>query len=57
VEPDGSCVLSVRVGNTTEMKPFIRQWGPDCEVLEPQALRVEIAAEMAATVALYGAAA
>lgn len=56
VEPDGGCVLLVRVGNTTEMKPFIRQWGPDCEVLEPQALRVEIAAEMAASAALYSAA-
>ena len=56
-EPDGGCVLSVRVGNTTEMKPFIRQWGPDCEVLEPQTLRVEIAAEMAAAAARYSAAA
>jgi len=56
-EPDGGCVLLVRVGNTTEMKPFIRQWGPDCEVLEPQALREEIAADMAASAARYSAAA
>jgi predicted DNA-binding transcriptional regulator YafY len=56
-EPDGGCVLLVRVGNTTEMKHFIRQWGPDCEVLEPQALREEIAADMAASAARYSAAA
>ena len=44
--PDGGCVLTVKVGSTLEMKPFIRQWGADCIVLAPDDLRGEIAAEM-----------
>jgi predicted DNA-binding transcriptional regulator YafY len=44
--PDGGCLLRIRVGSTTEMKPWIRQWGPDCEVLVPDVLRNEIADEM-----------
>ncbi|CAG1014433.1 hypothetical protein ANRL4_05211 [Anaerolineae bacterium] len=43
---DGGCVLSVKVGSTLEMKPFIRQWGADCVVLSPEVLRREIAEEM-----------
>jgi proteasome accessory factor B len=37
--PDGGCVLTVRVGSTLEMTPWIRSWGPDVEVLAPQGLR------------------
>ena len=44
--PDGGCVLRITVGSTQEMKPWIRQWGPDCEVLAPPALRAEIGEEM-----------
>jgi predicted DNA-binding transcriptional regulator YafY len=44
--PDGGCVLAITVGSTQEMKPWIRQWGPDCEVLAPPGLRREIAEEM-----------
>lgn len=44
--PDGGCVLHITVGSTLEMKPWIRQWGPDCEVLQPLNLRAEIADEM-----------
>ncbi len=36
---DGGCLLTVRVGNTLEMTPWIRGWGPDVEVLAPQELR------------------
>ena len=36
-----------------EMKPWIRGWGPDCEVLEPEALRQEIAEEMVAATEIY----
>jgi predicted DNA-binding transcriptional regulator YafY len=48
IEPldDGGCVLTISVGSTTEMKPWIRQWGPDCEVVSPPELRKEIAEEM-----------
>lgn len=43
---DGGCILRVQVAHTLEMKPWIRGWGPDCEVLAPQELREEIAMEM-----------
>jgi proteasome accessory factor B len=39
--PDGGCLLTVRVGSTLEMTPWIRGWGPDVEVLAPQSLREE----------------
>ncbi len=37
--PDGGCIMTVRVGSTLEMTPWIRSWGPDIEVLEPEELR------------------
>jgi proteasome accessory factor B len=37
--PDGGCILTVQVGSTLEMTPWIRGWGPDVEVLEPSELR------------------
>lgn len=52
--PDGGCILSVTVGSTLEMKPWIRQWGRDCEVLAPADLRQEIAEEMREAARLYG---
>ena len=52
--PDGGCILSVCVGATLEMKPWIRQWGCECEVLGPPELRSEIAEEMQRAAALYG---
>ena len=51
--PDGGSILSVRVGATLEMKPWIRQWGADCEVLSPPELRAEIAAEMRKAAEVY----
>jgi proteasome accessory factor B len=53
--PDGGCILAVRVGATLEMKPWIRQWGADCEVLSPAELRAEIAEEMRRAAEIYGA--
>jgi predicted DNA-binding transcriptional regulator YafY len=43
---DGGCILRVEVPHPVEMKPWIRSWGPDCEVLAPEALRQEVAEEM-----------
>ena len=40
---DGSRILTVKVGSTLEMIPWIRQWGSECQVLEPAALRAQIA--------------
>jgi predicted DNA-binding transcriptional regulator YafY len=51
--PDGGCVMRIRVGSTQEMKPWIRQWGHECEVLAPAALRREIGDEMRKAGALY----
>ncbi len=41
--PDGGCIVTMRVGSTIEMTPWIRGWGPDVEVLAPQELRREFA--------------
>jgi len=38
-QPDGSCILTLKVGSTLEMTPWIRGWGSDVEVLEPVELR------------------
>jgi proteasome accessory factor B len=52
--PDGSCVLSVQVGSTLEMKPWIRGWGKDVVVLTPAELREEIVAEVREMARAYG---
>jgi len=52
---DGGCLLTVRVAEVREMIPWIRSWGPDVEVLEPPALRREIAADARRAAAVYGA--
>ncbi len=56
VEPcaDGGCVLRVRVPHPKEMKPWIRGWGPECEVLAPEGLRAEVAEEMRRAGEMYG---
>jgi len=38
---DGGCNMTLRVGSTLEISPWIRSWGPDVEVLEPEELRKE----------------
>jgi predicted DNA-binding transcriptional regulator YafY len=50
---DGGCELSVRVAHPLEMKPWIRGWGPDCEVLAPAGLRAEVAEEMRRAAEVY----
>jgi CRISPR-associated endonuclease Cas3-HD len=39
---DGGCIWSVDIAEWREMLPWIRGWGADCEVLEPEGLRKEI---------------
>lgn len=51
--PDGSALFTVRIGSTLEIKPWIRQWGADVEVLHPQPLRDEFVTEARALAALY----
>jgi len=50
---DGGCILRVWVAHPLEMKPFIRGWGPACEVLGPESLRHEIAGEMRRAAEVY----
>ncbi len=52
-EPDGGCRLRLRVKHTLEMKPWIRGWGPECEVLAPEELRNEIAEDMIKAGSVY----
>lgn len=51
--PNGGCVMTLKVNHTLEMKPWIRGWGADCEVLEPEDLRQVIAMEMIAAGKMY----
>lgn len=37
--PDDGCIMTVTLGSTVEVTPWIRSWGPDVEVLEPAELR------------------
>ncbi len=37
--PGGGCILNLKVGSTVEITPWIRGWGVDVEVLEPEELR------------------
>nr|BEL01493.1 WYL domain-containing protein [Dehalococcoides mccartyi] len=37
--PNGGCILIMKVGSIMEITPWIRGWGADVEVLEPQELR------------------
>ncbi len=52
--PDGSCLFTVQVGSTLEMKPWIRGWGAAVVVEQPDDLRAEIAAEVLVTAQAYG---
>ena len=50
---NGGCLLTVRVAETREMIPWIRSWGPDVKVLDPPALRAEIATDARRAAAVY----
>ena len=51
--PDGGCICRVWVAHPVEMKPWIRGWGPDCEVLAPAELRAEVGEEMRRAAGVY----
>ena len=52
--PDGGCLLTVRVGSTLEMTPWLRGWGPDVEVLAPKALRDQLTNQTRQMAKVYG---
>lgn len=51
--PDGSVTLSFRLGGTEELKRWVQSFGPHAEVLEPAALRQEMAEELRAAADQY----
>jgi predicted DNA-binding transcriptional regulator YafY len=52
-EADGSLTWRATVSGTIEIRSWILSWGPDVEVLEPAALRDEVAGLLAAAAAHY----
>lgn len=53
-ELPGGLTWEADIGDVTEIRPWIRQWGADCEVLEPGALREEMQTEARRLSKLYG---
>ncbi len=51
--PDGSLIWSVDITGIQELVPWIRGWGADVEVLEPESLRHTLRDEVMAMVSLY----
>jgi len=51
--PAGGCLLRVQVAEPLEMKPWIRSWGAQVEVVAPGWLRAELAVKMRQAAALY----
>jgi len=54
-DPDGPGYLlwTAQIADTTDMRPWIRGWGADCEVLEPKELREMLAREAKKMAELY----
>ena len=53
-QPNGHLLWRARVAEPQEMLPWIRGWGADCEVLEPEGLRDQVAADIRRQASLYG---
>jgi proteasome accessory factor B len=54
-QADGSVVFIVQVSDYREMRPWIRSWGAEVEVLQPADLRAELAEEARRLAGLYTA--
>jgi CRISPR-associated endonuclease/helicase Cas3 len=52
-QPDGSLLWRARIAEPQEMLPWIRGWGADCEVMEPEVLREAINGEVRRLARLY----
>ncbi len=52
--PDGSCLFTVKVGSTQELKPWVRGWGAAVEVLSPSTFREEVIEEVKEMARIYG---
>jgi predicted DNA-binding transcriptional regulator YafY len=54
VDPDGSLVWRATVAGTIEIRLWLLSWGDEVEVLEPAALRDDIAATHRRAAMLHG---
>ncbi len=54
LQPDGRLLFTVHVSDPREMRPWVRSWGSEVEVLAPASLREDIAAEATRMAQLYG---
>lgn len=54
---DNRCTLTLQIGDWHDLMPWLRSWGSQVEVLEPAALRYELAVEAARVAQMYVAAA
>ncbi len=52
-QPDGSVILSLRVASLWEVKRWLIGWGAESEVLDPDDLRLDIAATAQQMAAMY----
>jgi CRISPR-associated endonuclease/helicase Cas3 len=52
-QPDGSLIWRAEVAEPQEMLPWIRGWGADVEVLEPEKLRDDLTKEMRRMTRIY----
>lgn len=50
---DGGCIWEAQVAEWREMVPWVRGWGADCEVLEPEALQNTLKREAQRLARLY----
>jgi len=50
---DGSLLWRALIAEPQEMMPWIRGWGADCEVIEPQSVRQKIIEETQSLYRLY----
>jgi predicted DNA-binding transcriptional regulator YafY len=51
--PDGACILRVQIAEPLEMMPWIRSWGGEAKVLQPDWLQQEILADLHRALAAY----
>jgi hypothetical protein len=52
---EGRLIWAAEIDEPQEMLPWIRGWGADCEVLEPQELREQVLGEIRRQMRAYGA--
>lgn len=52
---DGRARIEFRLPSLTEFVPWVRSWGPNVTVIQPDELRIDVADSLRAAAALYGA--